>query len=196
MTPGAVSVDRVASDNDTVRMAGAVLLRRFFDQQTEQGAAGAPYIREAIEVIAGMLRADQTPLVQKVLADGLRYAVDLRRADLQNCKLRNAYIGRKTGEKRVVDLSGADLFEADCTGASFKDVIAVNTVFYRAILEETVFTDADCRDADFRDARLTGSKLRGAKIGGAKFAGAQGIPDDVVVLLDKDLVGLQGARVP
>jgi uncharacterized protein YjbI with pentapeptide repeats len=192
----ASTVDRIASDNDTVRMTGAVLLRRFFDEKTEQGAAGTPYIKEAIEVIAGMLRAEQLPAIQKVLADGLHYANDLRGADLQNCNLQNAYIGRKAGEKRRVDLSGADLFESDCTRASFRDAIALNTVFYRATLEGTVLTGADCQDADFREAKLSGCKLSGAKIGGANFAGAKEIPGEVANLLDKDLVGRHGAEVP
>jgi hypothetical protein len=177
-------------------MAGAVLLRRFFDRRTEQGAAGTPYVKEAIEVIAGMLREEQPPRVQKVLADGLRYAIDLRKADLQHCNLRNAYIGRKTGDPRVVDLSEADLFESDCAGASFKEVVAYKTVFYRAGLEGTVLTDADCREADFREARLLGSRFGGAQLEGARFAGADGVPDEVVKLLDEHKVGRPGAVVP
>jgi hypothetical protein len=42
-TSFASTVDRIASENDTVRMTGAVLLRRFFDEKAEQGAAGTPY---------------------------------------------------------------------------------------------------------------------------------------------------------
>src|SRR5690348_14665350 len=97
-TSFALTLDRIASENDTVRMTGAVLLRRFFDEKAEQGAAGTPYIREAVEVIAGMLRAEESPLIRKVLADGLHYANDLRGADLQNCRLEDAYIGTKAGE--------------------------------------------------------------------------------------------------
>lgn len=220
-TSFASTVDRIASENDTVRMTGAVLLRRFFDEKAEQGAAGTPYIREAVEVIAGMLRAEESPLIRKVLADGLHYANDLRGADLQNCRLQDAYIGTKAGEvvrtnsstrrvmrtlfgsndangvrqpKRRVDLSGADLFKADCTKASFRDVIAVNTVFYQAILVNAVLSGADCRHADFRQAELSGCNLSGAKIGYARFAGAQDIPQKVQELLD-NMVGRPGAEV-
>lgn len=38
------TVDALASENDTRRMAAAVLLRRFFDPRTEQGEAGTPYL--------------------------------------------------------------------------------------------------------------------------------------------------------
>lgn len=221
-TSFALTVDRIASENATVRMTGAVLLRRFFDEKAEQGAAGTPYIREAVQVIAGMLRTEESPQIRKVLADGLHYAKNLRGADLQNCRLENAYIGTKTGEgvsghhsdrraikspfglkrrihvgafSRRVDLSGADLFEANCTGASLRDVIAVKTVFYRANLENTVLTGADCQHADFRGAKLFGCRLGGAKIGHARFAGAEGIPSSVKALLDEDQVGLPGAEV-
>lgn len=192
----ASTVDRFASDNETVRMTGAVLVRRFFNEKTEQGAAGTPYIKEAIEVIAGMLRAEKSPVIRKVLADSLHYAKDLRGADLQNCDLQNAYIGRKVGEKQRMDLSGADLFKSDCTGASFRDAIAVGTVFYHATLEHTVLIGADCQDADFREAKLSGCKFSGAKIGGAKFSGAQDIPTEVANLLNNDGVGRRGAEVP
>ncbi|MFC7447357.1 pentapeptide repeat-containing protein [Rhodococcus daqingensis] len=192
----ASTVDALSSDNETSRMAGAVLLRRFFDRRTEQGAAGTPYVTEAIELIAGMLREEQPPRIQKVLADGLRYAIDLRRADLQNCDLRNAYIGMKRGDRRGVDLSAADLFESDCAGASFRKVVALKTVFYRARLEGAVLTDADCRDADFREAKLMGAMFDGAQIEGARFAGAEGIPVEVANLLDEHKVGRPGAVVP
>jgi Pentapeptide repeats (9 copies)/Pentapeptide repeats (8 copies) len=191
----ALTIDALASDNDTSRMAGAVLLRRFFDRHTEQGDAGAPYVKEAIEVMAGMLRTEQTPRVQKVLADGLRYALDLRGADLQNCDLRNAYIGRKTGDERAADLSAADFYGSQCDGASFREVHANKAVFYNAGLEKAVFVDADCREADFRAAKLAGARFAGAQIGGAEFAGAESIPQEVAILLDESQVGHPGAVV-
>jgi hypothetical protein len=112
-----LTVDALASDNGTSRMAGADLMRRFFDRQTERGEAGRPYVMEAIEVMAGMLREEQPVRVQKVLSDGLRYARDLRNADLQNCDLRNAYLGRKTGGERAVDSSVIDGMNG-CSGSA------------------------------------------------------------------------------
>ncbi|MDT5125138.1 MAG: hypothetical protein QOH54_782 [Mycobacterium sp.] len=198
----ASTVEALASDNDTTRMAGAVLLRRFFDRQTEQGTKGTPYVKEAIELIAGMLREEYVPpRIQKVLADGLRYAVNLHQADLQNCHLQNSYLGWKAGDKRVVDLTEADLYKAICNGASFKKACLHKTVFYEAKLQKASMIDADCTEADFREANLTGANLTGAQfagaqISGAKFAGAKGIPPEVARLLDTEQTGPEGAVVP
>jgi uncharacterized protein YjbI with pentapeptide repeats len=196
------TVDALASDNDTNRMAGAVLLRRFFNEHTEQGTKGTPYVTEAIALIAGMLREEEVPpRIQKVLADGLRYAVDLRRTDLQNCNLENAYLGMKTGDKKVVDLSEADLYDAKCRGASFRKVRMHRTVFNTAQLHGAALVDADCTGADFRKAELqkanlTGAKFGGAQIGGAQFADAVGIPPEVERMLDDQRMGPVGAVVP
>jgi uncharacterized protein YjbI with pentapeptide repeats len=190
------TVEGLASDNKTKRMAGAVLLRRFFDGQTEQGEAGAPYSREAIEVIAGLLRSEDGGLLQKVLADGLRYAADLQDMDLQRCDLRDAYLGKKEGDKRALDLSRADLFGAKCDRASFKGVTARKAVFYQCTLLKTVFTDANLEAADFREAQLKGAKFGGAHIGEACFLGAQDIPENVAALLGEDCVAPAGAVVP
>lgn len=220
----ALTVEALASDNSTSRMAGAVLLRRFFDRHTEQGARGRPYVNEAVEVMAGMLRQEQPPQVQKVLADGFRYAINLRGADLQHCNLSNAYLGKRHKEEESVDLSGADLYGSNCERASFRAAVLRGTVFVDATLKKTVFTAADCRGADFRRASLDGAKfendpekvlpgadLRGAdfrgaalegaafadaRVGGAKFEGATGIPEQVAVFLDDRLVARQGAVVP
>ncbi|MBK9739497.1 MAG: pentapeptide repeat-containing protein [Actinobacteria bacterium] len=188
-------VEALASDNLTKRMAAAVLLRRFFDSGTEQGSAGTPYVKEAIALIAGMLREEQPPRIQKVLADGLRYATDLKGADLQRCDLKNAYLGARSGTQHIVDLSDADLFEADCTGASLRQALAVKTVFYGAVLERATLADADCREADFRDAKLAGAKFSGARIDGARFAGAVSVPEEVALLLDEKSVGRPGSIV-
>jgi hypothetical protein len=120
-------------------MAAVVLFRRFFDSGTEQGVGGAPYTRETVEVIAGVLRQTQSGLFQKVLADGLRYAHTLVSADLQRCNLRDAYLGRKRGDKHGLNLLNADLFGSDCTGASFREVTANGSAFIEATLEGSVY---------------------------------------------------------
>jgi Pentapeptide repeats (8 copies) len=173
------TVEALASDNETRRMAAAVLLRRFFDRKTEQGTAGTPYLSETVEVIAGLLREAHPERLQKVLADGLR----------------NAYLGMKKGDKKSLNLSQADLFEADCSGASLRGVTAVGAVFHRCTLVRTVLTDANLEGADFRAARLTRAQFTGAHIGGARFEGAEDIPTEVALLLDGDLVAPVGATV-
>jgi hypothetical protein len=188
-------VEGLASDNMTKRMAAAVLLRRFFDTRTEQGMAGTPYLDEAVALIAGMLREEQPPRIQKVLADGLRYAAELRGADLQHCDLSDAFLGRRPGTTEVVDLSTADLFEANCARASFRGAQLKGAVFYGANLEGATLADADCSDADFRGATLTRARFKGALIGGARFTDASGLPEGVAKLLDDDFTAPPGATV-
>lgn len=179
-------VEALASDNTTQQMAGAILLRRFFDNNSEQGAGHTPYANEAVAVIAGLLRESPTGQIQKVLADGLRYAPSLVQADLQGCNLARAYFGRREGDKKIVDLMNADLFEADLAGASLRGASAPGAVFFRATLENAVLADAVLTGADFREARLAGANFDGARLDGATFSGASDIPENVVRLLDSN----------
>lgn len=191
----ALTVEALASDNVTKRMAAAVMLRRFFDRRTEQGSAGAPYLKETIEIIAGMLREPQTARLQKVLADGLRFAANLRGADLQGCDLQQAYLGVRKGERHRVVLADADLFGANLATASLRGVDARRAVFYEAKCQRTVFVDADLERCDFREAVLTNAKFGGARIAGARFAGAVDIPAEVDTLLGPDGVARPGSVV-
>jgi uncharacterized protein YjbI with pentapeptide repeats len=177
-------VTSLASDNETLRMAGAILLRRFFDVRSEQGAAHLSYANEAVAVIAGLLRESETGPVQKVLADSLRYPHSLSQVDLQGCNLTDAYLGQKKGDAKTVDLTNADLFEADLTGASLKGVNAAGAVFFGATLVRTVLSGANLTGADFRSAKLDGAKFDGARIDGAQFSGAYDIPADIVRQID------------
>src|SRR3954470_3261566 len=132
------TVDSLSDVNLTKQIAAAVLLRRFFDPHTEQGGRGMAYKSEAVNVIAGMLREDHDARLQKALGDGLRYARVLTNADLQQCNLANAYLGRKEGDEWTLDLSHADLYDAKLDGASLRHVIADKTVFYFASMKGTV----------------------------------------------------------
>jgi hypothetical protein len=179
-------MEGLASDNPTQQMAAAILMRRFFDNNAEQGAGRTPYAAEAVAVITGLLRESATGHLQKVLADGLRYAPSLAQADLQGCNLTRAYLGRKEGDRKKVDLTHADLFEADLAGASLKGVVAPGAVFYRATLVDAVLSGAMLSGADFREARLTGADFSGARLGGAQFSGAVDVPAHIMGLLDPD----------
>lgn len=187
------TVQTLASDNEIDRIAAAVLLRRFFERRAEQGKG---YRKETVEVIAGVLRQTrQSGPFQKALADSLRYARKLISADLQGCNLTDAYLGRKKGDRHRLNLSNADLFGAVCTGASFREVIAIGTVFYQAKLEGAVFVGAELQRADFRNASLKGAQFSGAKIEGARFQGARDVPPELSRLLNDDFVGLSRAEV-
>jgi hypothetical protein len=208
------TVEGLSSDADAKKLAAAILLRRFFDRGTEQGAAGTPYEREAVAVIAALLRNTPTGELQKLLADGLAYASTLQAADLQECNLTSAYLGQRPravithgglrllsagwwrargdrsgqpGGSHVavpIDLTLADLFHADLTNASLRGGVARNAVFYTAEARNAVFEGAHLEGADFRQAELQGARFSGAWIEGARFRRALHIPANVQRLLD------------
>jgi Pentapeptide repeats (8 copies) len=184
-------VDGLASNDDTRRMAAAILMRRFFDKHSEQGAARRAYAKETVAVIAGLLRGCETGVIQKVLADGLRYAPSLKLADLQHCNLAGAYLGSKKKIRPLirstrVDLTEADLFEADLTAASLKNARARNAVFYRATLVKTVLSGADLTNANFRESQLRGAEFDDARLEGAIFSDAADIPKAIAHRLDSE----------
>lgn len=173
-------VASLRSDSTIERMAGAISLRRFHDQNTESGILGAPYSKEALNIATAILRGQVTSDFQKLLADGLAFAPSLQRADLQRTNLQFAYLGKKgdnPDDKKRLDLRGADFFGADLSGASLKGADAQKAVFYQARMHNTVLSEADLQQADFREADLQGAKFDGASIYGAKFAGARNIPE-------------------
>jgi hypothetical protein len=178
------TVDALASDDEARRLAGAILLRRFFDPETEQGERTTPYANEAIRVIAALLRGTSPGTLQKLLADGLAFAPSLRNADLQGCVLVRAYLGQRPDRKP--DLTRADFFESDLTEASLKQATACEAVFYRATLRDTVFRGTDLSGADFREADLDGANFDGATLAGARFERATNIPDEVRARLGAD----------
>ena len=180
-------VRSLASEVEVERLAGAIRLRRFFDPQSELGIASTPYASDAVNVIAGVLRTQRPGTFQKLLADGLAYAPNLRRADLQRTNLQNAYLGaRKTDEGDVVvDLSYADFYRADLSGASLKGACARHAVFYQARLAGTVLSRADLSDANFFEADLAGATFTGAVLARADFTSARNVPGDLAGRLDE-----------
>lgn len=180
----AKTVDDLAAEDEVKQLAGAILLRRFFNRGTEQGEKDMPYAKEALAVIAASLRDTPTGTFQKLLADGLAYAPSLADLDLQGCNLQNAYLGVRPD--RRPDFSRADFFEADLSGASLKKATARQAVFFKAICDGTVFQAAELQGADFREADLKGARFDEANLAGARFEGAKNIPDDVVSLLGPD----------
>ena len=164
-------MDCLSSDNEVQQLAGAVLIRRFFNPATEVGLKGTPYAEECVQVIAGILKnPDLSPNVQKVLADSLAYAPTLRRVDLQGARLCRAYLGDRV--RKGIDASEADFFESDLTEASLTGITAKETVFYHAVMPKASVRQADLRGADFREANLEGAKFDGADLDGARFHGA------------------------
>src|SRR5262245_4946215 len=131
-------VESLSSKVEGQRLGGAILLRRFFDPASELGVdGGTPYAKEAVNVIAALLRETETGNFQKLLADGLLYAPSLEEVDLQKTNLQNAYLGQK-GEHPAPNLGRADFFRADLSAASLKGAKAVKAVFYQARLHNTI----------------------------------------------------------
>jgi len=170
-------VKSLASNVEVERLAGAIRLRRFFDPEGEFAVGGeTPYAADAVSVIAGVLRTQPPGIFQKLLADGLCYAPTLHRADLQRTNLQGAYLGQlaaSDGEvSKSLDLSRADFYRADVSGASLKGAFAKQAVFYQARLQNTVLTGADLSNANFFEADLTGAKFTSANLAGADFENA------------------------
>jgi hypothetical protein len=191
-------ITSLRSDSAVERMAAAIRLRRFYDPKQEMGTGReAPYARSAVDVAVAILRGQPTSDFQKLLADGLAFARNLRRADLQKANLQLAYLGaRKTAAdgniasmlksvlklgsaavaEQTIDLSYADFYRADLSRASLKRATAQYAVFYQARLRDTVFKGANLTGADFYDADLGGAVFDGATLKGANFSCARNIP--------------------
>ena len=170
-------VASLASEKEIDRLAGAILLRRFFDPRAEVTTKGEPYVVETVNVMAAILRSQPSSNFQKLLADGLVFAPSLQRADLQRTNLHNAYLGSR-GERQV-DLSYADFYRADLSGASLKGAKATGAVFYQARMTDAVLRSADLRGANFFEADLRGVNFEGAKLSGTTFEGARNVPEEL-----------------
>ena len=184
------AIDMISADDQAHRRAAAIMLRRFFDEDAEQGGPGKPYAGEALNVIAALLRGAETDAVQKLLADGLAYAPTLENADLQRTNLQHAYLGIRPG--RHVDMSHADFFRADLTGASLKGASAMYAVFYQARLVNTVLKDADLTGANFFEADVLGARFDGATLEKADFRSALNVPSSIASKLDHN--GIYGGN--
>ncbi|MEM1198692.1 MAG: pentapeptide repeat-containing protein [Pseudomonadota bacterium] len=179
-------VTSLSSENPVKRQAAAILLRRFLDPKTELGQKGTPYAREAIGVIAAILRTERSGELQKLLADGLRDAESLAQADLQKANLQNAYLGKKNEDDPAPNLSGVDFYRADLASASLRGAIAQGAIFYQACLHNTILRNADLRKANFYEADLLGANLKGAKLTRASFGNARNLPEGLEEHLDNN----------
>jgi len=183
-------VKSLASTVEVERISGAILLRRFYDATTEAGIGGRPYWKEAVNVSAAILRSQATGNFQKLLSDGLAFAPDLVRADLQRTNLQFAYLGSRDTEegKRRTNLYRADFYRADLSRASLKEANAEEAVFYEARLHDTVFIRAILRNANFFEADLSGARFDGAILEGAKFKGARNVPAAIASKLNDERI--------
>jgi len=192
-------VTALASTEAERQLAGAVLLRRFFDSTSElgmrdwRGRRSAPYAAEARSVLAAVLRGVPTGDLQKLLADGLAYAPTLAHADLQRTNLQDAYLApRHEGGS----LEGADFYRADLSGASLKNTVAAGAIFYQVRAEDTIFRGADLRGANFFEANLARAVFTDARLDGATFKGASNVPPELSAQIDGDGVYTSAEPAP
>jgi hypothetical protein len=171
-------MNKLGSENEAEKYSSAILLRRFFDPKSELGIGNTPYAKEAIDVIASLLRREKRGDFQKILADNLKYAPSLNGSDLQKTNLQNAYLSG-------VSLKCVDFFNADLSFASLKNCDSQKAIFYQARLQETVLSGGDFREANFMEADLKGIKFIGTQLEGAMFHGARNIPNTIVEKLDQ-----------
>ena len=178
-------VAQLSSSNPSSQLAAAVLLRRYFD--IGKIRKDAKLRTETINVMSAMLRVLPVGILQKTLADGLAYAVELQGADLQRVNLQNAYLGVKDERKRI-HVQKADLFMADLSYALMENIDGQESVFYNAVLFNARVKNSDFSQANFRGADLKGARFQNVLLFGADFNGAKNIPDGIKQVLEDGVV--------
>jgi len=164
-------VSQLSSENRSLQLSAAILLRRFFD---EKGKKGRKSLKdETINEISSLLRVLPTGIFQKTLGDGLAYAGDLSGADLQKTNLQDLYLGTKDG---TINMEHADLFMSDLSYALIDNVVARNAQFYNAILFNTQIKNSDLSGANFTGADLKRVTIKNTYLKNACFRGAHNVP--------------------
>ena len=182
-------VGELTSDNKTAQLSAAILLRRYFNKTKKRGFVDLR--NETINVISSLLKSLPTHVFQKTLADGLAFAVDLTKCDLQKTNLQDALLDNKNHK---VVMNETDLFLADLSYANLEGITGHGIIFYRAILFCTRIKNCDFTDADFRGADLTGASFKKCILKGADFTGALTVPPDIAKEL-KDGIYPVGGRI-
>ena len=164
-------VAQLTSGNKTAQLSSAILLRRYF---RDTGSKKHIDLRlETINEISSLLKTLPTGVFQKTLADGLAYAVDLSKCDLQKTNLQDVLLDNKY--KRVV-MNETDLYLADLSYANLEGITGHGIILYRAILFCTRIRNCDFSDGNFRNADLTGVAFQDCILKGADFTEALNIP--------------------
>ena len=165
----------LSSDNISLQLTSAILLRRFF--MVSEMRKNPDFLKEeTINVISSLLRTLPSSVFQKTVGDGLAYAKDLNGVDLQRTNLQDVCLEGKNG--RLI-LNYADLFMADLSHALVKNVDAEGAYFYHGILLKTRFKNCNLKYADFRNADLTKACFENVDLYKAKFDGAINIPKEI-----------------
>lgn len=174
-------VAQLSSDVKTSQLSAAVLMRRYFS--VDVGEWNDLRV-EAINVISSLLKVLPCGVFQKTLGDGLAYAVDLTRMDLQSTNLQNLYIGRKDGIP--IEMKETDMFMADLSYATLNNIHGRDAVFFNAILYQTRIKNSDLTRANFCGADLSNAYFEKTMLYGADFSRATNIPEEIEASLSEE----------
>lgn len=171
-------VAQLTSDNKTAQLSAAILLRRYFKNTKRKKHIDLRM--ETINVISSLLKTLPSGVFQKTLADGLAYAVNLSKCDLQKTNLQDVLLDNKY---RKVIMNGTDLFLADLSYANLEGITGNGIILYRAILFCARIKNCDFTNADFRGADLTGVSFKDCVLTGADFSDALNVPTSIAKVL-------------
>lgn len=181
-------VAQLTSDNKTAQLSAAILLRRYFKDTKKKRHLDLKM--ETVNVISSLLKTLPTSVFQKTLADGLAYAVDLSKCDLQKTNLQDVLLDNKYQQ---VIMNETDLFLADLSYANLEGITAHGIIFYRAILFCTRIKNCDFTNANFRGADLTGVSFKNCILKGADFTDALNVPPSIREALANGIFQTEGS---
>lgn len=180
-------VAQLTSENKTAQLSAAILLRRYFKNTKKKKHIDLR--SETINVISSLLKTLPSSVFQKTLADGLAYAVDLSKCDLQKTNLQDVLLDNKDHQ---VIMNETDLFLADLSFANLEGIVGHGIIFYRAILFCTRMKNCDFTNANFRGADLTGVSFSNCTLKGADFTDALNIPPGIRDSLENGIFVSEG----
>lgn len=178
-------VSQLSSDNQSSQLAAAVLLRRYFDINNKMH--DIKLRTEAVNVISALLKVLRVGVFQKTLGDGLAYATDLSKADLQKVNLQNVYLGKDSEEQKII-MFKTDLFMADLSYALLENIDGKEAIFYNAILFNTQIKNCNFSCANFAGADLKNASFTNVILNGAKFKDAINVPSEITKVLKDGVV--------
>ena len=180
-------VAQLTSDNKTAQLSAAILLRRYFKDTNKKGQLDLK--TETVNVISSLLKTLPSSVFQKTLADGLAYAVDLTKCDLQKTNLQDVLLDNKYQQ---VIMDETDLFLADLSYANLEGIKGHGIIFYRSILFCARIKNCDFTNANFRGADLTGVSFKKCTLKGADFTDALNIPPAIAESLENGIFTVDG----
>lgn len=174
-------VSQLNSENESAQLSASILLRRYFCETAEDDKKDLH--KETINVISSLLRVKPTGVFQKTLADGLGFATDLSKCDLQKTNLQDVLLDNKNQE---ILMNETDLFLADLSFANLEGIKGHGIIFYNAILFYARIKNCDFTNANFRGADLNGVVFKNCILKGADFSEARNIPSFIKCHLDEN----------